>query len=71
MIKRLSFIACVVWLAAGSAVAAPLEPGLVAQVHFAGGDAVSADPNSAALKYLWSSPEAMALRAQTLDKLAR
>ena len=71
MIKRLSFMVLVAWLAAVTAVAAPLEPGLVAQVHFAGGDAVSADPNSAALKYLWTSPEALALRAQTLDKLAR
>jgi hypothetical protein len=71
MKKYLAFYTGLVWLAALAVQAGPLEPGLVAQIHFAGGAAVAADPNSAALKYLWSSPDALALRNQTAGKLAR
>ena len=71
MSKHLSFILCLVWLAVRSVSAASLEPGLIAQIHFAGAQAVAADPNSTALNYLWASPDAAALRNQTLDKLAR
>ena len=50
------------------AVALPQE--LIAQIHFVGGEQISADTNSSAFTNLWCSPEAQALRGQTLDKLA-
>jgi len=65
------FISATLWLAAATAQAAPWEPGLVARIHFAGGNAVAADTNSISLKNVWTGPEALALRTQTLDKLAR
>ncbi len=65
-----SFVMGAVWLAA-SVSASPLETGLVARIHFAGGDTVAADPNAASLKAVWSGPEAQALRVQTVDKLSR
>jgi hypothetical protein len=70
MKKHLAYFTGVVWLAALAVGAAPFEPGLVAQIHFAGGAAVAADPNSGVLKNLWASPEALALRGQTLKKLS-
>jgi len=71
MNKLLALLTGMVGLAALTAAAAPLEPGLVAQIHFAGGAAVTADPNAAALKHLWVSAEGAALEAQTLDKVDR
>ena len=71
MHKYLSYIVCTVGLVAGTMNAGAWESGLVARIHFAGGDAVTADPNSAPLRNVWSSPEALALRAQTLNKLSR
>ncbi len=44
---------------------------LIAQVHFAGAEQISADTNAVAFTNLWCSPEARALRDQTLDKLSR
>ena len=67
----LAFICGALWLASATIQAAPWEPGLVARIHFAGGDAVSADPNAIPLRNLWSTPEALVLRAQTVAKLAR
>lgn len=64
-------IALVALLAARSLSAAAPDMGAVVQVHFAGSRAVSADPNSAGLKYLWNSPEATTLLNQTENKLAR
>jgi hypothetical protein len=49
--------------------AQPLD--LIAQIHFAGAEKISADTNSVAFTNLFCSPEAMALREQTLNKLAR
>jgi hypothetical protein len=71
MKKTMAIMTGMVWLAAVAAGAAPWEPGLVAHIHFAGGAAVAADPNAAALKKIWTSPDAVALQAQTLDKLDR
>ena len=71
MKRFLMFISATLWLAAATAQAAPWEPGLVARIHFAGGNAVAADTNSISLKNVWTGPEALALRTQTLDKLAR
>jgi hypothetical protein len=67
----LILVSATLWLVAATVQAAPWEPGLVARIHFAGGDAVTADPNSIPLKNVWSSPEAQVLRMQTLDKLAQ
>lgn len=49
--------------------AQPLD--LIAQIHFAGAEKISADTNSVAFTNLFCSPEAQALRDQTLNKLAR
>jgi hypothetical protein len=46
------------------------QPDLVAQIHFAGGDRIYGDKNYSAFTDEFSSPEALALRKQTADKLA-
>jgi len=46
------------------------QPDLIAQIHFAGGDKVAADKNFPAFTNEFTSPEALALRKQTADKLA-
>lgn len=46
------------------------QPDLIAQIHFAGADKISAGQNSAAFTSQFCSPEALALRQQTADKLA-
>jgi hypothetical protein len=48
-----------------------LPSDLIAQIHFAGAEKISKDTNSVAFTNLFCSPEAMALRGQTLNKLAR
>jgi len=47
------------------------SPDLIAQVHFTGAEQISADTNAIAFTNLWCSPEARALRDQTLGKLSR
>ena len=47
------------------------SPDLMAQIHFAGAEQISADTNAVAFTNLWCSPEAQALRDQTLGKLSR
>lgn len=63
-----SFCAALTMTAAAQA-ASPSSD-LIAQVHFVGGDQISADTNSLAFTNLWRSPEAQVLRGQTLNKLA-
>lgn len=46
-------------------------PDLIAQIHFAGAGQISADTNAVAFTQLWCTPEAQALRNQTLNKLSR
>ncbi len=46
-------------------------PDLIAQIHFSGAGQISADPNAMSFTNLWCSPEAQALRNQTLNKLSR
>jgi hypothetical protein len=59
-------------LMAAVAVRASLpSPDLIARVHFPGTEQISADTNFVAFTNLWCSPEAQALRDQTLGKLAR
>ena len=59
-------------LMAAVAVQASLpSPDLIARVHFAGAEQISADTNAVAFTNLWCSPEAQALRDQTLGKLSR
>ena len=58
-------------LAAVTASAALPQPDLVAQIHFAGSQKFAIAPNAAAFTNEFSSPEAVALRAQTADKLSR
>ena len=58
-------------LAAAAASAAPTASDLIAQIHFAGAGRITADPHAVAFTNLWCSPEAQALRQQTLDKLSR
>ncbi len=57
-------------LAAVAGRAALPSPDLIAQIHFAGGPAIAADTNAAAFTNLWCTPEALALRNQTLNKLS-
>ena len=47
------------------------RPDLVARIHFAGADQISADPNHFAFTNEFCSAEARALESQTLDKLSR
>ena len=58
-------------MAAVAVQASPPSPDLMARVHFAGAEQISADTNAVAFTNLWCTPEAQALRAQTLDKLSR
>lgn len=46
------------------------QPDLIAQIHFAGGQKISASANFSAFTDEFSSPEALALRTQTADKSA-
>ncbi len=46
------------------------SPDLIAQIHFAGAEKILADTNSVAFTNTFCSAEALALRAQTADKLA-
>jgi len=71
MNKFLTFLYCAALTVAIAAPAAPVTPDLIARVHFAGAGQVSADTNAAAFTKLWCSPEALALRSQTLNKLSR
>ncbi len=64
------FFTFFLFTAALAARAALPEPDLIARIHFAGGDAIAADPNYAAFTNEFSSPEALALRQQIADKLA-
>jgi hypothetical protein len=67
--KKLSALfALAVLLPAGHA-ALP-QPDLLAQIHFAGARKISDNPVSAAFTNEFCSPEALALRAQTADKLS-
>jgi hypothetical protein len=63
-----SFCAALIIAAAANAASPSLD--LIAQVHFAGGEQISADTNSLVFTNLWRSPEAQALREQTLNRLA-
>ena len=58
-------------MAAVAGQASPPSPDLVARIHFAGAGQIAADTNAVAFTNLWCSPEARALRDQTLDKLSR
>ena len=51
--------------------ASPPAADLMARIHFAGAEQISADTNAVAFTNLWCSPEAQALREQTLNKLSR
>ena len=68
MKKTSLFLAALVLAAAAKS---PAQTNLIARVHFAGADQVSADPNHFAFSNEFSSAEARALESQTLDKLAR
>ena len=57
-------------LLALSVSAALPQPDLLAQIHFAGAQKISSDPHSTAFTNEFTSPEALALRAQTATKLA-
>jgi len=46
------------------------QPDLIARIHFAGAQKISASKESAAFNNEFSSAEALALRKQTADKLA-
>ena len=68
MKKTSLFLAALVLAAAAKSLA---QMDLIASVHFAGADQISADPNHFAFTNQFSSAEARALESQTLDKLSR
>jgi hypothetical protein len=67
--KKTSLLLAALVLAA--AAKSPAQTNLIARVHFAGADQISADPNHFAFTNLFTSAEARALESQTLDKLSR
>jgi hypothetical protein len=71
MNKFLTFLFCTATMAAIVTQASPPATNLMARVHFAGAEQISADTNAVAFTNLWCSPEAQALREQTLNKLSR
>ena len=71
MNKFLTFLFCTAMMAALVTQASPPGPDLIARIHFAGAEQISADTNAVAFTNLWCSPEAQALREQTLNKLSR
>jgi hypothetical protein len=54
-----------------AAAKSPAQTDLIAQIHFAGAEHISADTNSLAFTNEFCSAEARALESQTLDKLSR
>jgi len=60
---------CAVMTVVVTAKAAP-PPDLIARIHFAGAEQISADTNSTAFTNFFCSAEAQALREQTLNKLS-
>src|SRR5580704_18913912 len=54
-----------------TAPAALPQPDLIAQIHFAGAQKISAEAHSRAFTNEFCSAEALTLRAQTADKLSR
>jgi len=67
--KKLMYILAATLTALAGQAALP-QPDLIAQIHFAGGDQIYADKNYSAFTNEFSSPEALALRKQTADRLA-
>jgi hypothetical protein len=67
--KRTSLLFAVLVLAV--AAKSPAQTDLIARIHFAGADQISADTNRLAFTNLFCSAEARALESQTLDKLSR
>jgi hypothetical protein len=71
MNKFLTFLFCVAMMTAVVTQATPPAPDLIARIHFAGAGQISTATNAVAFTNLWCSPEAQALREQTLNKLSR
>jgi hypothetical protein len=68
---KLSQLLWTITLATSAARAALPQPDLIAQIHFAGAEKFFAATNAAAFTNEFCSTEALALRSQTADKLAR
>jgi hypothetical protein len=67
--KTLSAIFTALALAVGARAALP-QPDLIAQIHFAGAQKISANANFSAFTNEFCSAEALELRSQTADKLS-
>jgi hypothetical protein len=67
--KKLFFIGAILFLAGVTGIRA--QTNLIARIHFAGAEKISADTNSPAFMNEFCSPAALALESQTLDKLSR
>jgi hypothetical protein len=67
---KILFLLLTLALSAAGVRGALPSPDLVAQIHFAGAQKISADKNFAAFTNEFCSAEALALRAQTADKLS-
>ncbi|MEI8289724.1 MAG: hypothetical protein WCH99_09635 [Verrucomicrobiota bacterium] len=68
--KKVFIILMLVVLPLAGVRAALSSPDLVAQIHFAGARKISSDKNSSAFTNEFCSAEALALRAQTADKVS-
>jgi hypothetical protein len=68
LMKKRSLLFTMLLLAVAAKSSAQTD--LIARIHFAGTDQISADANHLAFTNLFSSPEALALESQTLDKLS-
>ena len=64
------FLILPLWLAVAGVRAALPAPDLIAHIHFAGAQKISAAPNVVAFTNEFCSAEALALRRQTADKLS-
>jgi hypothetical protein len=67
--KKLSAIFALLSFVVGARAALP-QPDLIAQIHFAGAQKISASTNATGFTNEFCSAEALALRAQTADKLS-
>ena len=67
--KKILLLFALLAAVAGAYAALP-QPDLIAQIHFAGAQKISADPNSLAFTNEFCSAEAVTLRTQTAGRLA-
>lgn len=71
MKKLFWFLVCVEWMLVNPLRASQASQNIIVQIHFAGGTQIAANTNFIAFTNLFCSPEALALKEQTFNKMAR